>query len=1169
DGVSGTIATLNELHGGSNHPSGSNLQPSAAQLAWLERIEQAHRDLGTPPADLHGQGALEELLSKQSYGGSAGAVAPLEVERVALPSLQRRPARIQDVGGSAGVKVLEVLKSLVRTSEEGEAEEERQQLRRAYNDPLIRQKPKEYAKLLRMLHERGIVEYRRSCKKSAGTFCAWKKGGEQRLILDCRVSNCWFKDAPGVSLATGDSSGRLEFEGNEPVHVSGVDIEVAFYSIGLPEELREYFGMEPVCAGAVGVGWLGGVRLHPGEKLVPVLSALHEAVAEGVAGVEGGNRPVDGRPAPSVARGPVHTEHVDNFVALGADGEEGRRMATEVGEALTADGLGVHPVTCSRGGDTLGWHFDEWRPAVGVAPRTARRLILGLRELLRRGRASGAQLRSIVGHIMCRVLLRRPILSVLHTVYAFIDRHPVRVAPLWDTVKQELEWTSRLVPLASRELNMEWSPKVTVFDASEWGHGVMERRCELGAIKYAGQYSDRPWNVSGDHVILEARAGAWALRHILRDSRAIGRRHLVLSDAMAVVLGVAKGRSSSRAMGRCLRQWAALCLASFAVVHVAGSAPSGTRRTAPRGALRGAAPRLPGMLSRGPTDRRLGSASLATTSAALSSWIPSPAASSAARGPIASSSGRRLGSLTPATRAGVKRKANGSLGEARRRRRQAASRAAGASSAAHQLAGASREVAADGRRRALLGPGLTQLERGVPPGARALTVLEDEAVGPSTQKDYRHRFGCFTRWASEKGLIWETPAKADAALVEWLNEQFFEGEPLATGTKMLAALGHLLPGVPRGALELRRSRRALQGWRRHNPSSSRLPLPWPAVAASVKEMHAQGQLAAAGATLVAFVLLLRPAETLRLAGGCLVAPVRGGGRSRRKWSVVLHPQERGVTSKVGAQDECMVFDNPEFDLVLPLLEWLLKSVPVGKPLFPLSAAQWQEALRAAARRRFPSLAAPTLYQLRHGGAPHEALTQFRSSEDLMRRGRWHSQHSVKRYEKGGRVNQVLQSLTAEELNAALEGFALEIFAGSGRLNHCWRQQAPWGLPIFEIDVGFHSSHDLSRRAAQRLILGWIRSGCCKAIWLGTPCATFSRARDSGAGPPRLRSDEQPLGLDGLSEGDRVKVEVANELCRFSAKALLCCLERGVPAALENPASPRPWLTPYMQAAGQR
>ena len=168
------------------------------------------------------------------------------------------------------------------------------------------------------------------------------------------------------------------------------------------------------------------------------------------------------------------------------------------------------------------------------------------------------------------------------------------------------------------------------------------------------------------------------------------------------------------------------------------------------------------------------------------------------------------------------------------------------------------------------------------------------------------------------------------------------------------------------------------------------------------------------------MLLLRPAEALRLAGGCLVAPVRGGARNRRRWSVVLHPQERGVTSKVGAQDECLVFDNQEFDLVVPMLEWLLSTVPEGKQYFPVSAGQWQQALRAAARRLFPSLAEPTLYQLRHGGASHEALTQFRDTEALVRRGRWQSLRSVKRYEKGGRVNQVLGTLTPGELKVVLE-----------------------------------------------------------------------------------------------------------------------------------------------------
>ena len=149
--MSGTVAALNELYGASRDSDCSNLQTSAAQKACLERIREAHRVLGSPPAGLHGHGALEELLSKQGFGGSAGGVAPLEVERVALPSLHRRPACIQDAGGEAGAKVLEVLKSVVRTPEDGAAEEERLQLRRPRNDLVIEQRPKQCAWLFREL----------------------------------------------------------------------------------------------------------------------------------------------------------------------------------------------------------------------------------------------------------------------------------------------------------------------------------------------------------------------------------------------------------------------------------------------------------------------------------------------------------------------------------------------------------------------------------------------------------------------------------------------------------------------------------------------------------------------------------------------------------------------------------------------------------------------------------------------------------------------------------------------------------------------------------------------------------------------------------------------------------------------------------------------------------
>eukprot|EP00974_Lingulodinium_polyedra_P037643 3610712-Lingulodinium_polyedra.AAC.1 len=48
--------------------------------------------------------------------------------------------------------------------------------------------------------------------------------------------------------------------------------------------------------------------------------------------------------------------------------------------------------------------------------------------------------------------------------------------------------------------------------------------------------------------------------------------------------------------------------------------------------------------------------------------------------------------------------------------------------------------------------------------------------------------------------------------------------------------------------------------------------------------------------------------------------------------------------------------------------------------------------------------------LRHGGASHDALLGTRSAREIQERGRWASERTVRRYRKGGRVNQLLAGL---------------------------------------------------------------------------------------------------------------------------------------------------------------
>ena len=58
------------------------------------------------------------------------------------------------------------------------------------------------------------------------------------------------------------------------------------------------------------------------------------------------------------------------------------------------------------------------------------------------------------------------------------------------------------------------------------------------------------------------------------------------------------------------------------------------------------------------------------------------------------------------------------------------------------------------------------------------------------------------------------------------------------------------------------------------------------------------------------------------------------------------------------------------------------------------------------------------YRLRHGGASHDYSSKLRDLAAIQMRGRWRSQSSVRRYEKGGRLTQMMQALPGHVKSAA-------------------------------------------------------------------------------------------------------------------------------------------------------
>ena len=167
----------------------------------------------------------------------------------------------------------------------------------------------------------------------------------------------------------------------------------------------------------------------------------------------------------------------------------------------------------------------------------------------------------------------------------------------------------------------------------------------------------------------------------------------------------------------------------------------------------------------------------------------------------------------------------------------------------------------------------------------------------------------------------------------------------------------------------------------------------------------------------------------------------------------------------------------------------------------------------------------------------------------------------------GRPGADPRALLASAVRRAGRPAILELFAGSGRLAAaCRRAPATEGHPAFEWDVRHGAAYDVLAPAAGRQLRGWLRSGLLAALWMGTPCSSFSRVLGLGAGPPALRSAAAPAGLPGLSPAWQSKVDAGNRLATLSAGLLLLCRRLGVPAAIENPATSFIWQHPAFVSA---
>eukprot|EP00974_Lingulodinium_polyedra_P026885 2592032-Lingulodinium_polyedra.AAC.1 len=82
------------------------LRPTEAQQAAADSLLRRAAALGPPPAEMGPQEALEELLGSCHYEGVPQTVAPLDVDKLALPAAGFSPVPLHQLVGEDHARVL-------------------------------------------------------------------------------------------------------------------------------------------------------------------------------------------------------------------------------------------------------------------------------------------------------------------------------------------------------------------------------------------------------------------------------------------------------------------------------------------------------------------------------------------------------------------------------------------------------------------------------------------------------------------------------------------------------------------------------------------------------------------------------------------------------------------------------------------------------------------------------------------------------------------------------------------------------------------------------------------------------------------------------------------------------------------------------------------------------
>ena len=891
-----------------------------------------------------------------------------------------------------------------------------------------------------------------------------------------------------VRLCTPEAFARFEFNygsddldeafpgivGDEAALFVGLsDIKDAFHRLRQPRWMQELFCLDPIPARWVGLQGqtIDGITLAADQLIYPMPASrpmgcswsmfFAQAVSEHLMGEISHlaqSALLRDREPPLVIRShiqdakeyekdselpagdPRHYVYVDNLGVLSTSKAVVTEALGEIKNTFEARGLSLHPgeVECDDI-DALGCRLSGTKRRACLKPARFWRLRQGIRYLLGLRSVSGRVVEVILGHCTYCALLNRSLLSVFSSIYKFVRKTYDARAPLWASVREELQTFLGLLPLCYADWSREWNTMVSASDASLSGFGVCARKLSRELVGAIGRVPERERFRRGP--TLGARAAAliegeicdedeidcarlvqagWEIdsnfpevpRHVLRkdcwDVKLHGRwrhsdgiltleshallkslsriahtrwgqhvRQLLLVDNMAVALAFDRGRPRNYTILRIIRKFGALC-------HVCDGFPQSTIRPMSRPVSTRVRLLAPPATPKTATGKKRSRTLEAPTHLSDNRRGVQEAEDTTARRVDQSSClSRSAGCSSPRERPST----GGTSGARHCRSGDFLKRDRGGGGCSpgtrpdQRVGQTSAETAPT-----VLGRGLHQR----PTGHHLLGVrgghLQSAEVLPQRVGGVRpvrvaawigqRKHGCDSHRLPERPVL---------------------GRTATTPGRKVPSRAHAR------AARFRQARLLQAAQKLASTEGMEAAVSGPVSKANAPQCLAV-EMKKAGQTRMALFLLLsvstysRPSELFRCTTRCLVRPSRG---ALNEWALLLAAQEYETPTKTGDFDHSVALDSAWLrPWVQPFLEALKQQSPTA-PLWDFRYGEYLDMFRQAARSLGLDLSP---YQTRHSGPSIDRARDWRSLYDVQKRGAWRAYKSVVRYEKHGRLS---------------------------------------------------------------------------------------------------------------------------------------------------------------------